>query len=67
MSVAQALVTGVSRSARPLAAELDYRDPVDLADPLELAVERRADGVTVGYCVGEAMRAVARAELRAGA
>jgi len=54
-------------AARPLAAELDYRDPVDLADPLELAVEHRAEGVTVGYCVGDAARAVARVELSAGA
>ena len=54
-------------AARPLAAELDYRDPVDLADPLELAVDRGADGVTVGYCVDDAVRAVARVELSAGA
>ena len=54
-------------AARPLVAELDYRDPVDLADPLELAVDRAADGVTVGYCVGDAVRAVARVELSAGA
>ena len=54
-------------AARPLVAELDYRDPIDLADPLELAVERHAGGVAVGYCVGETVRAVARVTLSAGA
>jgi acyl-ACP thioesterase len=54
-------------AARPLAAELDYRDPVDLADPLELAVDRGSESVSVGFCVGAAVRAVARVELSAGA
>jgi acyl-ACP thioesterase len=45
---------------RPLAAELDYRDPIDLSDPLELALPG-GDGVAMlGFCVGDAVRAVAR-------
>ena len=45
---------------RPLAAELDYRDPVDLADRVELVVDGGGDALSVGFRVGEAMRAVAR-------
>ena len=45
-----------------LAAELDYRDPVDLADRVELLVDAEGDAVSVGFQVGEAMRAVARVE-----
>ena len=44
----------------PLVAELEFRDPIDLADPVELAVERGADGVGLGFYVGDAPRAVAR-------
>jgi acyl-ACP thioesterase len=45
---------------RPLVAELDYRDPIDLSDPLELAVSGEDRAVSLGFCVGEAVRAVAR-------
>jgi acyl-ACP thioesterase len=44
----------------PLVAELDFRDPVDLADPVELAVERSGERLGVGFYVGDAARAVAR-------
>jgi acyl-ACP thioesterase len=44
----------------PLVAELDYRDPIDLADRLELTTSREGDAVTLGFCVGGAVRAVAR-------
>ena len=53
-------------AAAPLAAELDFREPIDLADPLELAVERAPDGIGVGFCVERAVRAVARVTLGAG-
>ncbi len=53
-------------AAAPLAAELDFREPIDLADPLELAVERAPDGIGVGFCVESAVRAVARVTLGAG-
>jgi acyl-ACP thioesterase len=47
--------------AEPLAAELDYRDPIDLADRLELATAAGADGeLALGFVVGESVRAVAR-------
>jgi hypothetical protein len=45
---------------RPLAAELDYRDPIDLSDPVELSVSEDGDVVSLGFCVRDAVRAVAR-------
>jgi acyl-ACP thioesterase len=44
----------------PLVAELDYRDPIDLADSVELAVSYADGSVSVGFCVGATVRAVAR-------
>ena len=44
----------------PLVAELDYRDPIDLADPVELTTSHDEGGVSLGFCVGDAVRAVAR-------
>jgi acyl-ACP thioesterase len=44
----------------PLVAELDYRDPIDLADPVELVVSSSDDAVSVGFCVGDSVRATAR-------
>ena len=59
-AVEDTLRTGSVDVRRPLAAELDYRDPVDLADGLELA-SFGADGeVALGFCVGDGVRAVAR-------
>ena len=46
--------------AAPLVAELDYRDPIDLADRVELATSRSGDAVSLGFRVGDAVRAVAR-------
>ena len=43
-----------------LVAELDYRDPIDRGEPLELAVERVDRGFTLGYCVGTSVSAVGR-------
>ena len=45
---------------RPLAAELDYRDPIDLSDALALAVSPEDGALSLGFCVGDAVRAVAR-------
>ena len=58
-------VEGALRSSeidlrRPLVAELDYRDPIDFSDPVELAVATEGAAVSLGFCVGEAVRAVAR-------
>lgn len=44
----------------PLVAELDYRDPIDLADAVELVSRRDGDGVALAFHVGESVRAVAR-------
>jgi acyl-ACP thioesterase len=44
-----------------LVAELDYRDPVDLADRVELLVDA-AEALSVGFRVGDTVRAVARVE-----
>ncbi len=44
----------------PLVAELEYRDPLDLADDVELLVGGDGQALFVGFRVGEAMRAVAR-------
>ena len=46
--------------AAPLAAELDYRDPIDLADRVELATSVADGEVSLGFCVGDTVRAVAR-------
>lgn len=46
--------------AAPLVAELDYRDPIDLADSLELASFADGDAIGIGFCVGETVRAAAR-------
>ncbi len=46
--------------AAPLAAELDYRDPIDLAERVELATSAAGGEVSLGFCVGDTVRAVAR-------
>ncbi len=51
---------------RPLAAELDYRDPIDLSDPVELAVVADGMHVALGFSVGDAVRAVARVSVLEG-
>ena len=59
-AVEDALRSSGIDARRPLAAELDYRDPVDLSDALTLAVAADAETLSVGFCVGDAVRAVAR-------
>jgi acyl-ACP thioesterase len=44
----------------PLVAELDYRDPIDLGDRVEVAWSVDGAALALGFCVGEAVRAVAR-------
>jgi len=46
----------------PLAAELDYRDPVDLSEQVELVVDGDGAALCVGFRVEGAMRAVARVD-----
>ena len=61
-AVEDALRAGPVDRYGPLVAELDYRDPVDLADPVELLTARDGEAVSIGFCVGDAARAVARVE-----
>jgi len=61
-AVEDALRAGPVDRYGPLVAELDYRDPVDLADPVELVTARDGGAVSIGFCVGDAVRAVARVE-----
>jgi acyl-ACP thioesterase len=60
-AVEDALRSSVDPSG-PLVAELDYRDPVDLADTVELLVDDDGRALRVGFAVGESLRAVARVE-----
>jgi acyl-ACP thioesterase len=46
-------------AAAPLAAELDYRDPIDVDDAVELVSSVEDGAVAIGFRVGEAVRAVA--------
>jgi acyl-ACP thioesterase len=64
-AVEHVLASAALDPRRPLVAELDYHDPLDLGDPLELTVAAEAGSVLVGFHVGAAVRAVAR--VRAGA
>jgi acyl-ACP thioesterase len=59
-AVEDVLRAGPVDPSGPLVAALDYRDPVDLADPVELVVEAERETVSVGFQVGESVRAVAR-------
>jgi acyl-ACP thioesterase len=59
-AVEDALRGGPVDPAAPLVAELEYRDPVDLADRLELVTAADGDTVTIGFGVDGDVRAVAR-------
>jgi acyl-ACP thioesterase len=57
-AVEHALAQAGLDAARPLVAELDYRDPLDLGDVVELAAG--GDPLLVALRAGGATRAVAR-------
>jgi len=59
-AVEDALRDGPVDPAGPLVAELEYRDPVDLADRLELVTAADGDALAIGFGVGGDVRAVAR-------
>jgi len=59
-AVEDALRGGPVDPAGPLVAELEYRDPVDLADRLELVTAADGDALAIGFSVGGDVRAVAR-------
>ena len=46
---------------RPLSAVLEFREPLDLGDEVELAVAPRDDGFDVGFLAGGKVKAVASA------
>jgi acyl-ACP thioesterase len=46
--------------SRPLTAELDYRDPIDLGDDVEVVSSGDRGSLTLGFGVGDAFPAVAR-------
>lgn len=50
--------------AGPLVAELDYRDPLDLADDVELVVRSDTNGISLAFSVADTMKAVARVSWR---
>jgi acyl-ACP thioesterase len=49
---------------RPLVAELDYRDPIDLDDKVELVAAAGGNGLLVGFRTGGGISAVARLAAR---
>lgn len=53
-------------STAPLRAELEYREPIDVGDELEIATFDDAGGRCLALLVGGLTRAVARVEPRAG-
>jgi acyl-ACP thioesterase len=59
-AVEQALTWGEIDPRRPLAAELDYRDPLDLGDRLELVTAADGNCLLVGFDAGGELKAVAR-------
>jgi acyl-ACP thioesterase len=59
-AVEQALAWGGIDPRRPLAAELDYRDPLDLGDRLELVTAADGNCLLVGFDAGGELKAVAR-------
>jgi len=49
---------------RPLVAELDYREPIDLEDAIELAATRAGPELLVGFRAPDGIRAIARVAQR---
>jgi acyl-ACP thioesterase len=56
------LVERMPNLREPLRARLDYRHPIDLGEPVELAEHVGDDGYAVAFVVGDAVKAVARLE-----
>ena len=50
--------------ARPLVAELDYREPIDLGDEIELVASEDGGSLIVGLRAPDGIRAVARVTAR---
>jgi acyl-ACP thioesterase len=63
-AVEHALASGVLDVARPLVAELDYREPIDAGDEIDLVTAVDEREVIVGLRASDRVRAVARVEGR---
>ena len=63
-AVEHALALGVLDVARPLVAELDYREPIDAGDEIDLVTAVDEREVIVGLRASDGVRAVARVEGR---
>jgi acyl-ACP thioesterase len=61
-AVEHLLAAGGPDPRRPLRACLDYREPLDLEDELELAVDRDGARLAVGFVTPSALKAVATVE-----
>ena len=60
---ARASRRSASTPARPLVAELDYREPIDLDDGIELVATEEGGSLVVGLRAPDGIRAVARVRL----
>jgi acyl-ACP thioesterase len=63
-AVEQVLPSNDLDPGRPLVAELDYREPVDLGDGIELVADRKGGRLLVGFRAADGVRAVARVAAR---
>ena len=63
-AVEHVLPAGGVDPARPLVAELDYREPIDLGDGIELVAAEEGGSVVVGLRAPDGIRAVARVTAR---
>ena len=63
-AVEHALALGALDLARPLVAELDYREPIDAGDEIDLVTAVDEREVIVGLRASDGLRAVARVEGR---
>lgn len=61
-AVEHLVATGGPEPRAPLRARLDYREPLDLGDELELAVSRDAGGLDIGFMTPAGVKAVASVE-----
>jgi acyl-ACP thioesterase len=63
-AVEHALASSEIDAGQPLVAELDFREPIDIDDNVELVVDADGRGVLVGFRVSDGLRAAARVEGR---
>ncbi len=63
-AVEQLLPSTAVDPRRPLVAELDYREPIDLDDGIELDATDAAGQLVVGFRAADGIRAVARLQAR---